>query len=82
MRIPKYNEVYRHYKGGVYVVHGVSIDRATMRRQVIYSRLTHKSVWWSRDLAEWSAIIVRNNKKMLRFSKVPEKEAYRILSIH
>jgi hypothetical protein len=48
METPKVGEVYRHYKGGVYVVTGFATHSETLEELVIYRDASFRS--WARPL--------------------------------
>lgn len=49
---PRIGEVYRHYKGGHYVVQHFATHSETREQMIVYLNLDHDSLW-VRPLAEW-----------------------------
>ena len=66
MQGPLSGEVYRHYKGGRYVVLHCGVLEATIEPCVMYRSL-EKGYVWVRTLEDWSASLIVDGKKVCRF---------------
>lgn len=69
MNEPKTGEVWRHWKGGEYVVCELATDEMTGRPVVVYRCLADGRVW-VRDLAVWMQLIGAEGKIVQRFERV------------
>lgn len=49
---PKPNTVWRHYKGGLYTVHGTGLNEDTLEPMVAYTSAKHGTLWF-RTLTNW-----------------------------
>jgi len=71
VEIPNAGELWRHYKGSLYVVVGACIDEATEGICVLYQNQKDPlSLPWSRDLGEWDMIVQWEGKEVRRFELV------------
>ncbi len=61
---------WRHYKGGQYVISGISIMEATNEIAVIYSPLENPDVSFVRPITVWAELVEWNGKMVPRFSKI------------
>jgi len=53
---PKHGETWRHYKGGLYIVHCIAIDVDTKEECVIYTD-DKKQTTYTRKLSQWFELI-------------------------
>ena len=72
VKIPKSGEVYRHYKGNMYIVVGHAHDTESDEILVLYKhydqRRNHHAFLWARPLDLWNKpATVGNNKTVKRF---------------
>mgnify|MGYP001594948520 CR=1 FL=1 len=65
---PQRGEVYRHYKGGLYLVLGQCLREGDLKIEVVYKNLLTGSVW-SRTLFDWNEMVLPNdsNEEVSRF---------------
>lgn len=76
--VPAPHELYRHYKGGEYVVMAVSIHTETKEKMVVYMSLTYGTIW-TRPLEIWNQFVtspVEGNPDRLvpRFIKIDRRK--------
>lgn len=65
-------QVYRHYKGGLYVVITTAINELTLEPVVVYRSCTH-ATFWTRSLSGFMGKVVKpgtRSTKILRFEIV------------
>jgi hypothetical protein len=68
--------IYRHYKGGLYIVIALAIDEDTLEPCVVYGS-NAKGTAWVRTLANWTETVVINPDELVprrvpRFALVPD----------
>lgn len=67
---PQFGEIYKHYKGGLYIISGRCVDSATMEQRVNYNRIkTGEIECWSHKLEEFTMVFQDGTP---RFEKVAE----------
>ena len=54
-------KIYRHYKGGKYVVLGIGTHTETNERMVVYSPVNDPEVIWIRPYSMWNEIVDNEN---------------------
>ena len=64
---PKLGSVWRHYKGGMYVVVGIAKHSETLETMVAYCRTDSNEVW-VRPLQMWHELVDLNGKTVYRFT--------------
>jgi len=62
--------LWRHYKGDMYQLVGITIIEASLEIGVLYSPVNHHSLSFMRPLSDWYAKIVKDGETIQRFSKV------------
>ncbi len=67
--IPAPQELYRHYKGGEYVILNVATHTETQETMVVYLSLRHGSVW-CRPLKVWNQFVTNEKSLIPRFIKI------------
>lgn len=60
--VPNPHELYRHYKGGEYVVLSVAIHTETKEKMVVYMSLTYGTIW-TRPLVIWNQFVTTDEGK-------------------
>lgn len=67
---PQVGEIYRHYKGGLYVIVARSIKEDTLEPLVTY-RSNAKGTFWTRTLANFTEEVgmITKNMPLKRFTK-------------
>ena len=63
---------YRHYKGGLYEVIGLSKHSETLEDLVIYKSLGTNKFLWVRPIKMWDDIVDYDNKKVRRFTYISD----------
>ena len=63
---------YRHFKGGEYELLGIATHSETMEPMVVYRALYGEGGVWVRPASMWSEEIIRDGKRIRRFSRVEE----------
>ena len=53
--------IYRHYKGGRYIIIGIGMHTETSEEMVIYSPINDKNKIWIRPLKMWNEIVDEEN---------------------
>lgn len=74
-QVPKVGEVYRHFKGGEYIVVGLARCTETKRIRVMY-RNTHEPTWklpWDRSLTNWLEPVKVNGVQVSRFKLISRR---------
>lgn len=61
---------WRHYKGGEYVVVGISIIELTDALAVVYRSVAHPAITFIRPLVEWQDGKEYNGAKVFRFRRI------------
>ncbi len=69
---PLPGEVYRHYKGDLYVVMVTCLRENDGEPTVVYRSLTNGRTW-SRPVKEWNEIVVVDEKHVKRFQEQPHR---------
>ena len=64
--------LYRHYKGGMYVVLYQAKHSETMEDLVVYQDAIDASKIWARPAEMWNEIVEVDGVKMKRFEKVED----------
>ena len=75
--IPEIHSLYRHYKGGEYIVLGVGTHTETKEKMVVYASLSYGTVW-TRPLEIWNQFVnVPNDdnpdRLIPRFTKIERR---------
>lgn len=65
---------YRHYKGGMYEVLGVSRHSETLEPLVVYRPLYNDSGWWVRPYAMFTGTLTVDGQELQRFTWVAPTE--------
>ena len=65
----KVGEIYRHYKGNIYIVIGIGTHTETNDKMVVYSPINDRNIVWIRPYSMWSETIDKN-KEIKRFELV------------
>ena len=70
------HQIYRHYKGGLYVVIAVSLKEDTLEPMVTYRSNNHR-MCWTRTLENWIELVTVNPddlvpRRVPRFVRVDE----------
>jgi hypothetical protein len=70
------DQVYRHYKGGLYVVVAVSLKEDTLEPMITY-RSNKKKGCWTRTMENWIELVTVNPDELIprrrhRFMRVKE----------
>jgi hypothetical protein len=63
---------YRHFKGNEYEVLYLATHSETMEPMVVYRALYGEGGVWVRPASMWSEEIIRDGKRIRRFSRVEE----------
>lgn len=58
--------IYRHYKGGIYLLVSVSLMEDTLDPVVTYRSLADER-YWCRSLVSWDSHVIIDNKTVPRF---------------
>lgn len=70
--------VYRHFKGGLYVVHGVAVHSETAALLVIYSNKDDPGKIWARPLEMFLSLVDKEKypraRQKRRFERVKAKQ--------
>lgn len=69
--LPKSGELYRHFKGGVYVVEGIGKHSETLEQMVSY-RNTGGQLWF-RPLSSWTEKVHIDGHEVPRFRPLREE---------
>ena len=72
IRIPR--GVYRHYKGGRYLVEGLALHSETLEPMVMYRALYGPGEAWVRPAAMWNERVTAEGREIPRFSWEGERE--------
>lgn len=68
--IPKRFTIWKHYKGELYFVIGITMQESTEQLNVCYFPLKKsQSFAWSRPLSQWNEIINNDENKTKRFTQ-------------
>lgn len=67
------NRVYRHFKGGLYLVMDIAINSETMEEMVVYRALYGDNKLWVRPKDMFLDVVNRNNQEH-RFELYTNKE--------
>ena len=62
------NEVYKHFKGGLYTVLSAGTDVDTMKNKVVYQSLETNTIW-IRDYDEFTGYKEVDGKQVKRFER-------------
>lgn len=72
---PKVGSIWRHYKGTYYRVTGMIMKESSEELEVCYEELSEPLLYpWSRPISEWFEWIEQDEKSVMRFEMVKEKE--------
>jgi hypothetical protein len=67
---PRKHGVWKHYKGGLYIVEGLATTEADQQVVVLYNSLSQPMpIPWSRPLSDWSTMVQHEGKQVARFVK-------------
>lgn len=64
--------LYRHYKGNLYLVHGIARHSETLEISVVYQALYGEYGLWVRPLSMFTEEVVVGNKRIARFAFVSD----------
>lgn len=67
--------VYRHFKGGLYLLLGQARHSETMENMVVYQALYGERGWWVRPAAMWLETVERDGQTFQRFTYIAPDEA-------
>lgn len=73
--IPEVHSLYRHYKGGEYLVMGVGIHTETKEKMVVYASLSYGTIW-TRPLEIWNQMVTHASdpeRLVPRFIKIERR---------
>ena len=68
--LPKIGTIWRHYKGGLYIVRENALNEATQRMGVVYQDLTPPCRVYSRPFDDWRESVYHEGKIVRRFTMV------------
>ena len=61
-------EIWRHYKGGRYIIIGLGVHTETEETMVIYSPVDDRNKVWIRPISMWFNVIDKENN-IIRFKR-------------
>lgn len=67
--------VYRHFKGGLYLLLGQARHSETQESMVVYQALYGERGWWVRPASMWTETVERDGKVVQRFTYIAPDEA-------
>lgn len=62
--------VYRHFKGGYYLLIGTAQHSETEEEMVVYQALYGVKKWWVRPAAMWTQEVLHEGRRVPRFRPV------------
>jgi hypothetical protein len=69
---PKVNSLWKHYKGGIYIIQGLCLSENDENIHILYSSTTNPlPIPWSRSIKDWHSQIYKDGKLIPRFELVP-----------
>lgn len=71
---PLRNELWRHYKGGIYTIIGTGYHTETNEVMVAYTK-DHKTIWF-RPYEMWHEPVMHNDQCLSRFTKMSRTETW------
>ena len=80
MRIPKAQEIYRHFKGNLYQIVTIAEHTETGEQMVVYQAMYGERGVWVRPKSMFEEVIERNGKIFRRFSPISAEEAEKIIN--
>lgn len=66
-------QIYRHYKGNLYIVICTAKNSETLSDMVIYRDVSSPEKIWARPLSMWNETVEVDEKKVARFTAVGEE---------
>lgn len=73
---PEVNKIYKHFKGGYYLVCEIARHTETDEEMVIYISLNDSGVVWARPLELWEAPVYTEDGEIPRFVEVDIVEEF------
>lgn len=67
--------VYRHFKGGLYLLLGQACHSETMEKMVVYQALYGERGWWIRPADMWLEKVEHDGQILSRFTYIAPDEA-------
>ena len=62
--------VYRHFKGGYYLLINVARHSETLEEMVVYQALYGVKEWWVRPAVMWEQEVLHQGQRVRRFTAV------------
>lgn len=66
-------DIYRHYKGGKYIVTDIAVHTETEEEMIVYKDI-FTGATWVRPASMWNDTVIVNGKEVRRFEPIQKEE--------